>query len=293
MAYSRGYSRRRRYSRRRPTSKKSIKTRRSPRYRRRVKRVTNRRIANVSSEKKSDSRVFFSNIAAPANPPIFAAPILLGGNTYSLIHMPTAMDKSSTVAQDIGNYRDRSDVYMRGYQETLRMTTNSGAAWNWRRVVFCVKGPSIYSTVTASNALYLEAATNGWVRTWVNHTGTTVGQAAVSLLFKGSVNIDWVDPFTASIDSTKVDLVYDKYSVLRSGNDDNSIHNRKMWHPFNKKFIYDDEENGATESERLFHIPSKPGMGDVYVVDFFQCSDNAPANTLQIDGTGRLYWHEK
>jgi len=291
MAYRTTRTRRRvtrrksRYTKRRPT--------RSLKRRYQSKRITNKRILNVSSEKKSDSRVFYTNLTAPGTPPVFSAPVLLGGTTYAFIHMPTAMDKSNAVSQDIGNFRDRSDVYMRGFSETLRMTTNGGDTWNWRRLVFTLKGPAIYSNISAASALYLESASNGWTRTWVNHNSSAVGGAALGLLFKGNLNTDWVDPFTATVDTSKVGLLYDKYQVLKAGNGENNVHNRKMWHPFNKMFYYADDENGSTETESVVHVASKQGMGDVYIMDLFLCADANPSQTMQLDGTARLYWHEK
>lgn len=291
MPAYRSYRSRRRVSRRKPRYTKRRPTRSLKR--RYAKPLSKRRILNTASEKKSDTRLFYSNTAAPANPPVFAAPVLTGGTTYEFIHVPTAMDKSDGVNFDIGSYRARTDVYMRGFSETLRMTTNSGVCWNWRRIVFRMKGPAIYSGVTANQALWLESGTNGWTRTWVNHAVTPVGSSTNTILFKGTLNQDWYDPYTAPLDTNKVDVVYDKYQVLRSGNSENQVYNRKMWHAFNKSFIYNDDEAGSGEVETVVHTPNKHGMGDVYIVDIMSCANNAASNTLQIDGASRLYWHEK
>jgi len=283
-------------TRRRVTRRKSRYTKRRPRpllKRRYAKSFTKRRIVNAASEKKSDARLFYSNLAAPANPPVFAAPVLTGGVTYEFIHMPTAMDKSDGASFEIGNYRSRTDVYMRGFAETFRMTTNGGVSWNWRRIVFCMKGPALYSNVTAITPLWFESGTNGFTRTWVNHNASTVGAAANTLVFKGVFNQDWSDPFTATLDTNKIDVKFDKYTVLHAGNSENQVYNKKLWHSFNKNFHYNDDEAGSSEIETHVHTNNKHGMGDVYVMDFFQCGNNNAANTLQIDGSARLYWHEK
>lgn len=292
MPAYRSYRSRKRVSRRKPRYTK----RRPTRYMKRRyprKRITSRYIQNVSAEKKSDSRVFFSNIADAGEAPVFANPVFNGGTLYVSIHMPTAMDKSSDVAQDIGNYRDRSNIYMKGYRESFRMTSTGGDSWNHRRIVFTYKGEAIRNAHTTLSPLYLESSTNGWTRTWTNHLTSTAGNALYGIIFKGALNIDWVDIFTASLDRTKINVLHDRYNVYKAGNGENNIYNRKFYTPFNSMFYYDDEEAGDTEAERLFHTTTNRGLGDVYVVDLFQCADNNPSNRLEIAGSSRLYWHEK
>lgn len=286
------YRRRRPY--RRPTRRTRIIRRRTI-TRRRPLRVTRRRILNVSSEKKSDARLPFTNVQAPGSLPSQTIPILSGGQTYTFIYIPTAMDKTPSTAtdQDVGNYRSRTDVYMRGYRETVRARTQFGEGWIWRRIGFTFKGDSIWGNATSTLPVYLEASPNGWTRPVSNHTLQLTGNNLNDLIFKGTAGVDWSDVMQASLDTTKISVKYDKTMTITGRNGQPRFQYFKFWHGMNSNFYYDDEENGADETSRVTHTQGQQGMGDYYIVDFLECASTSSGITMEWLPQGRLYWHER
>lgn len=236
----------------------------------------------------------FSNINNPDDPPTNTTAVLSGGINYIIPYVPTAMDKSpGGNPVDLDNYRSRNHVFFRGYKENISFVPNNGQAWLWRRVCFTMKGSRIYSNTLATTPLALETSPNGWVRTLTNANGSLLGDAIVDVLFKGAAGIDWNSPYNATIDTDNVTLMYDKTRVFRGGNGESRIHNVRLWHPINKNFIYDNEEDGDDENQSIWHTEGKAGMGDFYIVDFIVCSSSSTSATMQMIPNGRIYWHER
>lgn len=132
-----------------------------------------------------------------------------------------------------------------------------------------------------------------WFNSNVNNTPATV-LAQQNLLFKGAYNTDWNDIILAPVDTTRVDLKYDKTWTICSGNTSGAIKERKLWHPMNKNLVYNDDENGEGEDTSYFSVGDKRGMGDYYVLDVFQAGTGASASDLlNVFSNSTLYWHEK
>lgn len=289
------------YARRRSTRRITRRPRRvtrSRRYTRRVTRrtatrpTTRRRILQVSSKKKQDNRRTFQNVSAPGAPPVAGAAVLIGGTTYTFAYLATAIDKAQAgQAEELPDARTQTQVWMKGYKDNIAFTTNSGASWKWRRVCFTMKDSALISNSVSTNPLWLDTS-SGFTRV-LSPATTTQANTTTSLIFKGKVGVDWDDPFIAKVDTTRVTIKYDHTSVLTSGNTSFKYFTRNMWHPMNSTFVYDDDEAGDGQSSVVWHSRGRQGMGDYYIIDFFECADTTTSNQLKVNMEGSLYFHER
>lgn len=199
--------------------------------------------------------------------------------------------------------RTAQTCYMRGLSEHVRIQTSSGIPWFHRRICFTTRGGSAFNQNNPADTAPIQASGNsidtssGMERLWfnsnVNNTPATVS-AQQNLLFKGNYNVDWNDVILAPVDTTRVDLKFDKTWCIRSGNASGTIKERKLWHPMNKNLVYNDDENGEGEDTSYFSVGDKRGMGDYYVLDLFQAGTGASAgDVLNVFSNSTLYWHEK
>lgn len=184
--------------------------------------------------------------------------------------------------------RNAQTIFARGFKEKISMRMSDGAAWRWRRIVFATKGLQSF----LGSPVYLQTS-NGLARAMTTLTGSTQANTLSTFLFKGAVNLDWNNVFTAKVDTQRVTLLSDRSRILGSGNTAPRYHQHSQWYPLNKNIVYSDDEQGAGELQNFFSTGSKAGMGDVYVVDYIDCSDGTPGRTLIFDPECTFYWHEK
>lgn len=274
--------------------------------------MSRKRILNVASRKKRNGMLQVTNATYATG---------VGGNT--VITQPMVVNAGSgawvlwaATAQDLtdGNngagtvtqvaQRTSTNCYMRGLSEHIRIQTSSATPWFWRRTVFRLKGNSAFQTYASSPAgmsglgPYYDSS-SGIQRLLLNSNSQTVSQASTvtaqqTFLFKGVSGVDWSDPIIAPLDTSRISVMYDKTSTLRSGNQSGTVRECKLWHPMNKSLVYDDDENGSLESSSFFSTTAKPGMGDVYVLDQFAGGAGASASDLLVMGVNStLYWHER
>lgn len=281
-----GASRRRRY----PTTR-----------RRYTKRMSPKRILNLTSRKKKDNMLTYTNqrIDSVAGNVIYnqSPAVLTGQNTYVFPWIPTARDL--TIANG-GNYptianesaRTASTCYMRGVKEFLKIRTNNGRPWQWRRVCFTMKGPTL-NQADAPGSYYWIETTNGLGRV-VNALTPAAYGPILRLIFDGTQDSDWNDVFNAKLDTQRITVKSDVTRVIQSGNDNGVIRPYKLWYPMNKNLVYDDEERAAGQDTSQYSITGKAGMGDYYIIDFFQCGDGGTSSDiLTMSAEATLYWHEK
>ncbi|QCX29510.1 capsid protein [Plant associated genomovirus 21] len=304
MAYSR-----RKYARR-PARKYPTKRRSAPRRSYAKKRpsrrpMTKRRILNVTSRKKQDNMLAYTNVtvANPSGGTTFAAgsSTLIGSYqnyvipficTYRSLYENAASAPGLTVD---ASTRTATTCFMRGYKERITIQTNDGTPWLWRRVVFTMKGPYFITQQTSSFAL-AQQTSNGIVRNVNSIPAGSTFATFIALLFKGKEGVDFAggDYFGATVDRTNVSVLSDKTRTLASGNEDGMIREFKIWQPFNKNLVYADDEDGGTVDSNGFSSTSKQGMGDCYVVDIFRARvSSASSSQLSFNPHGTLYWHEK
>lgn len=283
---SRYTGRTRRYTRKRPMSKKSI--------------------LNITSRKKRDTMLSYSNTnSAGAQITPAAGPMYVKGDTgaYAL-WVATARDLTpgsgglGTVANE--SSRTATSCYMRGLSDKLRIQTSSGLPWFHRRIVFTSKGIDPFrlasSSDTGASQQFLENS-NGMVRllfnNLINNTPNYLNNIN-GVIFKGAQGVDWSDFVTAPTDPRRITVKFDKTWTMQSGNNLGVVRERKLWHGMNKTLVYDDDESGTSESTSYFSTDSKSGMGDVYVLDFIQPGTGGAATDLmRFESTATLYWHEK
>lgn len=195
--------------------------------------------------------------------------------------------------------RTSSTPYMVGLSERIEIQCNTGMPWQWRRICFTMKGPSLVPTSTASSAVFSTNAetSNGWARMMnqvLGNPGQNPMYGLMVPLFKGQVGSDWIDPMTAPTDNSRVTIKYDKIVTLASGNEDGFIRTYKRWHPMKQTIVYDDDETGGGTTVSVQSTEGKAGMGDYYVMDMFRARQgSAVSDQLTVRPQSTLYWHEK
>lgn len=266
--------------------------------------MSKKRILNTTSRKKRNGMLTWSNTTAAG----LSRPVAIGNayvsatNVGVFVFAPTAMhlDGDSLIRNTAA--RTASTIYAKGFSEKIRIQTSSGVPWFHRRVCFTVKGATPFNTVqtgdtpTVSWAPYVDT-TNGMERLMlnedVNNMSTTLS-AQYSLLFKGVQGVDWNDTIIAPLDTARVSVKFDKTWTYKSGNNNGTVRELKLWHPMNHNLVYDDDENGENMLTTYFSVDSKLGMGDYYVVDFFQAGQGGgSADLISINLNSTMYWHEK
>lgn len=306
------YSSRRAATRPRKTYRRYAAKKRT--YRKRAVRsyrkpMSKRKILNVTSEKKRDKMLTWTNTTA-ANPSggttYSANPAILAGGSPTIYCFPfcaTARDNTTGVGGTNGagikydaSTRTSTTCYMVGLKERLEIQVADGLPWQWRRICFTAKGKatlnSALPTPGSSFAPTIEISV-GFTRV-INGLNATQQSAFYALLFQGTFNDDWVDPMTAQLDRERITVKYDKTCTIASGNEDGVIRAYNRWHPMRHNLVYDDDETGGTTTPAAFSALGKAGMGDYWVVDFFKPRiGSSSTNQLSFNAESTLYWHEK
>lgn len=172
------------------------------------------------------------------------------------------------------------------------MSTNSGASWRWRRIVFAAKGlaqsiPGFYGNYETSN---------GWPRALIDYSGNgpaTIRNEWENFMFEGAGLIDWYNVYTAKVDTKRCTLMYDKTRIIRSGNANGTFAQSKLWHPLNKNVVYNNDELGESKTNQTTSTLSKAGAGDVYIVDLLTCNTGSATDSIAFEPECTTYWHEK
>lgn len=263
--------------------------------------MTRKKILNLTSIKKKDTMLSYTNVTAAA--PFGGATFGIGAATltgatsaYEFLHVPTARDmfvnNSSTIGPTALNaLRTASTCFMRGVAEKIHIQSSTSQPWVWRRIVFYAKGTNFFDARPAGAVLNQELVPQGFVRTVTNWNQTNTLR---SQIFRGTQGQDWTDIFMAPVDTMNYSPVYDKTMTITSGNDSgfNKVYSR--WHPINKNLVFNDDESGASESSSQFSTPAKPGCGDMYIYDILRAEAAATtSDVLLFEPNAVVYWHEK
>lgn len=259
-----------------------------------------KRLLNITSEKKKDTMPSWTvdGAGGSVGGPVLAADTI-GANIFVWIASARPASRTSGNVTDPvrGTKLDQSrrsstTIFARGLRENLSISTTSGLAWQWRRIAFFFKGANIHfgDTDPETSGFFRLTAANGMVRLWNEYTASAVQFQ----LFRGEADVDWSSLMTAPIDTTRVTLVSDVLRTIKSGNDEGTIRNFKDWIAVNKNIVYDDEQQGESMFTSATSVSSKPGAGDLYVVDIF--THNTPGTAddqLTVTSDATFYWHEK
>lgn len=279
--------------------------------------MSKKRILNTTSIKKRNGMLSLTNqqgtqVTIKPGPLIVPGGPSTGGipnNVGYVMWRPTSMDLTQAGGgpNSIVNQAQRtsSTCYMVGLSEHIRVETSSGNPWFHRRICFTSKNPVFYSRNDADPsgterdqiAQGAIETSNGWQRLAANMLADTLPQTVLAqkgVLFKGSEGVDWDDVITAPIDTTRVDLKYDRTFVYRSGNQAGILKEHKLFHPMRHNLVYDDDESGDTMTTITVSVVDKRGMGNYHVLDLFsQGTSGATTDRLSIRFNSTLYWHEK
>jgi len=241
--------------------------------------------------------------------PTFRAPLTTGNTNTTLQNMTTGRP------------------YYKGLSENITISVTGGIPWQWRRICFTYKGNRLFQRFTsptpAGDAQYepLQYFKNTYdqehgifrpiydLASYYGQAGapnTSTPEALGQLyrfLFQGNpaqfqdsvTTTDWINVMTAKTDNTEVNIKYDKTVSLASGNEEGIQRNYRRYHPMEKTLYYDSFESGNDTAYFPTSTGSKMGMGDYYVVDFFQAryGSDAESGNLIFDPRATIYWHEK
>lgn len=274
--------------------------------------MTKKRILNATSLKKRDTMLCYTNSTSGTQQGSGTyqqqAAVINGGladsTAAAFLWTATARDNTTNIAGNVGTRfnaatRTSSTPFMVGLSEKIEIQCNTGMPWQWRRICFTMKGPSLIPNSTASGAVFNNALETSYGYTRVmnqvpGNPGNNPYYSLTGVIFKGQVNSDWNDPMTAPTDNSRVTIRYDKTVTLASGNEDGFIRNYKRWHPMKKTLVYDDDETGGGTSVSGMSSEGRAGMGDYYVLDFFRARQgSATTDQLTVRPEATLYWHEK
>lgn len=305
MAYGR-YARRRRAPRRytrRPVRRTRTRYRRTTtttRFRRtRRAPMTRRRINEITSKKKKDNMLTWSNVTVPrtpVGPATGTAAILQGGGPYyQMTWSPTARQKElisgeepSTVDEST---RTSTLTYSKGLRERISLQTNSAVPWTWRRIVFEYKGSASY--FGSLFPTFLQTSSGGYARGLVEVTSTNLSLLQ-SLVFDGTVGVDWRDPLNAKVDTTLIKLHSDTTMLIKPDTTAGTLKNFTRYYPFEKNLQYFEDENGAETGDSVYAAQGRNGMGDIFIYDIIAAKGGAAfTDQMTLDIQSTYYWHEK
>lgn len=307
--------RRRRQARsRRSAPYRTGRSRRSGGRRRRG--IGRRALARMMSKRKYDTMVSRANPVANPDPSgtltgssatIYpAATNATYGNVHVFLFQPTGRSLVPNNAYFV-SARTASNPFVTGISERYHLIPNDGSLWEHRRVVFAMKDIQDL-TIIAGIASQFRAQTDAGGITYrklVDLSGQSSGDytgvltSLYDYAFRGIYSTDWQDPMTAPVDRRRLTILADNRCTVRSGNAAPAPKLKKYWTPINKTVVYDDEENGTSITPSYYSVTSKPGLGDIYVMDLFTCrapivsGTTASSSTLNISSTQSLYWREK
>lgn len=241
----------------------------------------------------------------PASPsPVRQAGMTVAGSSATAFSLwiPTARNMALGGNKGQRSQRTSTAAYIVGVKENITVTTSTGLPWQWRRVVFSFKGPALAQRPTTenptiTNPFYIDDGANGLTRTMINQNQNSDGARVsrqLGILFQGSQGIDWTNVMTAPTDTARISVMSDRIRNISSGNSQGVLREYKLWHSVRKNVVYDDEESGNVELSSYTSTAGKPGVGDVYIADFFTPGiGGAAADLLYVEPTAVLYWHEK
>jgi len=228
------------------------------------------------------------------------AATLAGGRTYCIPWVATArpleiLNEPDPAPKGQLACRSATDCYMVGLKERIQIQTNSGQAWQWRRICVTFRQRTLLNNMSPSFAWGIQTS-SGVVRVLndIFLSTSNAGGTFNDLFWQGKQSVDWSSYFTAKVDSDRFRVHYDKTRILRSGNSSGIMRNVKLWHPMRKTIHYDDEENGEHTDENFYCSGIDKGMGDYYVVDIISAgTGGTSSDLLTFDPEATLYWHER
>lgn len=243
----------------------------------------------------------WSNISAGGTGESVGGATMTGQQSYCIVWSPTARGATTSTGTTGSKYfeqlRTAVTTYCVGVSETINLSTTSAQGWHWRRICFTMKGDELYSgdrdTFDLSDSPVARITSDGMKR------AVLLSEDALrtrTVIFKGAQNVDWDDPMTASIDTNRIRPLYDRRVHIQSRNNAGTTMIKRLYHKMGHNLVYNEDENGQSMTESFYSVEGKAGMGDYYIVDFFQADPNSTGSTpsnLYFDPQATYYWHER
>lgn len=266
-----------------------------------------RKVASIASVKKRDNMIA-CGIGSGGVLQDVGLPYVMNGaqQSYMFCFVPSArgvhneLPPGDGAARGYDFARQHRSTWSVGYAERVTLTANTGANWRWRRIVFTMKAlepAQAFPSGTLFNYNVSSTPQPGYVRTMYDVSQTALPRQILQQeLFQGTLGVDYSDPLNATVDRTRVRVLYDGNIAINGHNDEGHWKQRKFWHRNGRKLIYNEKEVGdhkyISEGSH-FNTGGRVGDGDLWVVDIFASIGNEAGDTLSFLPHGTYYWHEK
>jgi len=273
----------------------------------RKRKMTKRKLINVMSRKKRDSMLsaaFEGTNPSPESPLTPGTALTMNqSNGNGRVHMTLANLSHRYLVPNNAAYRAyRTDTrtYVKGFSQTYTVIPNSSTAWWHRRIMFASKDEFTTTEVQQNIGVQPYETTSATALPMRDLGNITEGpyndlrNAVLEKLFSGTGGVDWISPFRAKTDKTRVTILSDRSFNYSSGNEVPKPVVRKMYDSINRTIVYDDDEDGLSMTPSPVSVDSKSGLGNIYLVDFYFCpAPDEPEDALIVSSQSTYYWHEK
>lgn len=263
------------------------------RYTRRRPKMTSRRVRDIASRKKYDT-IFgatTNDVQSTGQANIFA------GTNY-FMWCPTWRQRRTASTDE--HVRANQEVFMRGIKDRIMVSATFSLIhrrvcfWSHRRIddarPFVFDNPDVIDAPSYQRRNLVALYPN-------------LDEEIFEYLFKGTVGFDYSENsrWDTPLDNKRVKVVYDKqYNITPNyaapdGAQFGKTLTRKLWHPINRKVLYDDDEEGADVNGSGWSAQTPESLGNFYVLDIFSTGQYIEGSTDQV-GTympeSTTYWHE-
>lgn len=255
--------------------------------------MTSRRVRDIASRKKYDT-IFgatTNDVQSTGQANIFA------GTNY-FMWCPTWRQRRTASTDE--HVRANQEVFMRGIKDRIMVSATFSLIhrrvcfWSHRRIddarPFVFDNPDVIDAPSYQRRNLVALYPN-------------LDEEIFEYLFKGTVGFDYSENsrWDTPLDNKRVKVVYDKqYTITPNyaapdGAQFGKTLTRKLWHPINRKVLYDDDEEGADVNGSGWSAQTPESLGNYYVLDIFSTGQYIEGSTDQV-GTympeSTTYWHE-
>ncbi|AWX63613.1 capsid protein [Gila monster-associated gemycircularvirus] len=263
------------------------------RYTGRRRKMTSRRVRDIASRKKYDT-IFgatSNDVQSTGQANIFA------GTNY-FMWCPTWRQRRTASTDE--HVRANQEVFMRGIKDRIMVSATFSLIhrrvcfWSHRRIddarPFVFDNPDVIDAPSYQRRNLVALYPN-------------LDEEIFEYLFKGTVGFDYSEDsrWDTPLDNKRVKVVYDKqYTITPNyaapdGAQFGKTLTRKLWHPINRKVLYDDDEEGADVNGSGWSAQTPESLGNYYVLDIFSTGQYIEGSNDQV-GTympeSTTYWHE-
>lgn len=263
------------------------------RYTGRRRKMTSRRVRDIASRKKYDT-IFgatTNDVQSTGQANIFA------GTNY-FMWCPTWRQRRTASTDE--HVRANQEVFMRGIKDRIMVSATFSLIhrrvcfWSHRRIddarPFVFDNPDVIDAPSYQRRNLVALYPN-------------LDEEIFEYLFKGTVGFDYSENsrWDTPLDNKRVKVVYDKqYTITPNyaapdGAQFGKTLTRKLWHPINRKVLYDDDEEGADVNGSGWSAQTPESLGNYYVLDIFSTGQYIEGSNDQV-GTympeSTTYWHE-